>query len=111
MFKKDLLDMVLSGRKTQTRRRHKNPLKEDKIYAIKRSWYESTGNYIRITKIYSQKLGDVTPEEAEKEGFRSVEQFTRAWTRINGDWNPDEIVTVYEFILDGEPRKRLDSGD
>jgi hypothetical protein len=42
IFNKDLLDMVLSGRKTQTRRRHKNPLKEKQKYVVKRNWYKNT---------------------------------------------------------------------
>jgi len=110
MFKKDLLDLVLSGRKTQTRRRHKNPLKEGRIYAVKRNWLEATGEYIRITKVYPQKLGDVSEEEAIKEGFSGLDKFREAWIRINGNWDPEMEVTVYEFELAEPPPKqsRLD---
>ena len=106
MFKKDLLNLVVSGRKTQTRRLHKNILREGRIYALKRSWIESTGDYIKITKVTRQKLGDVTEEEAVKEGFSNIDEFRSAWIRINGSWNPEMEVTVYEFELAEPPPKR-----
>jgi hypothetical protein len=106
MFKKDLLDLVLSGRKTQTRRRHKNPLKEKQKYVVKRNWYKNTEQYIQITKVYPQKLGDVSEEEAIKEGFSSLDRFREAWIRINGNWDPEMEVTVYEFELTDPPPKQ-----
>ena len=110
MFKKDLIDLVVSGRKTQTRRLHKNPLKEKQKYVIKRNWYNNTEHYIQIKKVYPQKLGDVSEEEARKEGFSGLDEFRDAWIRINGSWDPDMVVTVYEFELAEPPPKqsRLD---
>ena len=106
MFKKDLLEMVLSGAKTQTRRRHKNPLKEKQKYVVKRNWYNNTENYILIKKVYPQKLGDISEEEAKKEGFSDLDKFRDAWIRINGSWDPNMVVTVYEFELAEPPPKQ-----
>jgi hypothetical protein len=106
MFKKDLLDMVISGAKTQTRRRHKHTLRKDRIYAVKRNWLETTGDYIQIKKVYPQKLGDVSEEEAHKEGFSGLDEFREAWIRINGSWDPEMVVTVYEFELAEPPPKQ-----
>jgi hypothetical protein len=106
MFKKDLLEMVLSGRKTQTRRLHKNLLKEKQKYVVKRNWYKNTEYYIQIKKVYPQKLGDVSEEEAIKEGFSGLDKFREAWIRINGSWNPEMVVTVYEFELAEPPPKQ-----
>ena len=106
MFNKDLLEMVLSGAKTQTRRRHKHALRKGRIYAVKRNWLETTGDYIRITKVFPQKLSDITQEEAIKEGFSSFDKFRDAWIRINGSWDPEMVVTVYEFELAEPPPKR-----
>jgi len=106
MFKRELLDLVISGKKTQTRRRHKNPLKEKQKYVIKRNWYKNTEQYIQITKVYPQKLGDVSEEEAKKEGFSSLDEFRDAWIRINGSWDPEMVVTVYEFELAEPPPKQ-----
>jgi hypothetical protein len=106
MFNKDLLEMVLSGRKTQTRRRHKQPLKEKQKYVVKRNWYKNTEQYIQIKKVYPQKLGDVSEEEATKEGFSGLDKFRDAWIRINGSWDPEMEVTVYEFELAEPPPER-----
>jgi hypothetical protein len=106
MFKREFLDPIISGAKTQTRRLHKHPLKEGRIYAVKRSWLGETGEYIRITKVYPQKLGDVSEEEAHKEGFRGIDEFRDAWIRINGSWDPETVVTVYEFELAEPPPKQ-----
>lgn len=106
MFKKDLLELVLSGLKTQTRRLHKHTLKEGRIYSLKRTWIKTTGKYIKITRVSHQKLGDITEDEAEKEGFSSIEEFRKAWIRINGSWVPDMEVVVYDFELtDAPPRQ------
>jgi len=106
MFKKDLLEKVISGLKTQTRRLHKHALKKGRIYAVKRNWLETTGDYVRITKVYPQKLSDITQEEIRKEGFIGLDKFRDAWIRINGSWDPEMIVTVYEFELAEPPPKQ-----
>jgi hypothetical protein len=106
MFKRDLLDLVLSGVKTQTRRLHKRVLREGRIYTLKRNWSESTGKHIKITRVTHQRLGDVSEEEADKEGFSSIDEFRSAWIRINGSWDPDMVVTVYDFELTEPPPKQ-----
>jgi len=106
MFKRELLDLVISGRKTQTRRRHKNLLKEKQKYVVKRNLYKNTEYYIQIKKVYPQKLGDVSEEEARKEGFSGLNEFRDAWIRINGSWDPEMDVVVYEFELKEPPPKQ-----
>jgi len=41
----------------------------------------------------------MTAEEVLKEGGYTVEEFKSVWGRIVGHWDPDEVVTVYEFHL------------
>ena len=62
-------------------------------------WVKKTGLKILITKVYTQRLGDMSEEEALKEGGYSLEEFKKLWERINGSWNPDEVVVAYEFRL------------
>ena len=91
--------MILQSVKTQTRRRHKHILKEGKVYDIKRNYYHRTGHKIRITSVRRQRLGDMTPNEAQAEGGYTLEEYKEVWRRIIGDWDPDEAVVVYEFRL------------
>lgn len=100
IFKKEHIFLILEGVKTQTRRRHKRPLKVGRVYDFKKDWYHSTGIKIKITKVYSQRLGDITPEEAQKEGRYTISEFVYVWMRINGVWDPDEVVWVYEFRVE-----------
>ena len=99
IFKKEHIRLILEGKKTQTRRRHKRLLKAGKIYNIKSDWVHKTGHRILITRVYRQRLGEITPEEAMKEGGYTLDEFKQVWIRINGCWEPDEVVVVYEFGL------------
>jgi hypothetical protein len=42
---------------------------------------------------------DLTLENVRKEGFTGFTEFKQAWIDIYGSWNPDQIVTAYEFRL------------
>jgi hypothetical protein len=97
IFGRDHIRLILEGVKTQTRRRHGRPLKAGRIYDVKRDWYHSTGHKILITDVYRQRLRDITPEEDNKEGNYTVDEFIEEWKDINGSWEPDEVVWVYEF--------------
>ena len=104
IFKKEHILLILEGVKTQTRRRHRRPLKIGRVYDVKKDWYHSTGIKIRIINAYRQRLEDITPDEAFKEGGYSIKDFISVWKRINSSWDPDEEVLVYEFKLINKPR-------
>jgi len=97
IFRREHLDLVLAGVKTATRRRHKRPRKAGKVYTIKSSWVDYTVHRIQIDRVYEQRLEDMTEEDAEKEGGYTLEEFKEVWENIVGPWDPNEIVTVYEF--------------
>jgi len=97
IFSEEHIQLILEGKKTQTRRRHVHILKVGRVYRIQRSWYEWTDIRIPITRAFQQRLGDITEEEALKEGGYTVEEFRRIWEEINGRWNDNEVVWVYEF--------------
>lgn len=99
IFKRKYLEAVTSGRKTQTRRTHKGEWKIGRRYSIRARWFDKPEAKILVTRKFKQRLGDITQEDALKEGFNTIQEFREAWTEINGSWNPDQIVTVYEFTL------------
>jgi hypothetical protein len=103
LFKRHLLELVRQRRKTQTRRTSKYELTVGRIYSIKERYYDQPRGYIKITQKFKQRLGDVTEPEARAEGFNSIEEFQKAWKQIYGSWNPDQIVTAYEFKFVGLP--------
>jgi len=98
LFKADLLAKVLSGQKTQTRRLGPKQFTVGSIQPVS-SGYTKPAGYIKILKKYRQPLCCISEKEAKKEGFNSIDEFRQAWIQINGNYNPDLVVTVYEFQL------------
>jgi len=92
-FKRCFLPLILEGRKTQTRR-FSGRYQVGEIYRVNR-----TEIWILITRKYRQRLQDITLEDVHREGFRSQEEFRRAWTRIYGSYDPNQQVWAYEFRL------------
>jgi hypothetical protein len=99
LFKRKLIPLVLSGVKTQTRRIHKRSWVIGHTYKIKDSYYCKGLGTIKITRAFKQRIGDISEQDVQKEGFKNREEFIQTWININKAWNPDLIVTVYEFIL------------
>ena len=62
--------------------------------------FDKSSGHIRILRVSQQRLGDITLEDAKREGFETVEEFRKAWIQINGFWDPDQKVTVYDFQLE-----------
>jgi len=100
LFSRQFIPMILSGAKTQTRRAAQPSVAEGRTYQL-RDGHEPTGRTITVERVYTQRLGDVGPEDAAREGFASVAQFARAWRSIYGSWRPEQTVYVVEFRLTG----------
>jgi hypothetical protein len=57
--------------------------------------------FIKITDIWVQRLNQITPADAVREGFESIAQFQNTWITIHG-WSSlkaNPWVWVYEFEL------------
>ena len=103
IFRPDHIRLILEGKKTATRRRHTYPRRAGRVYRIQRSMLDWTDIRIVVTKAYMQKLGQMTEEDAKKEGASTLKAFKEIWREINGGWNPEEEVWVYEFQLYRSP--------
>lgn len=66
------------------------------------SGYKPLVAYIIITKRRKQAIGDITEEDARKEGFANAEEFKQTWLKLYGQWDPKVEVGVYDFVLDKE---------
>lgn len=97
------LEQVLSGEKTQTRRRIK-PNKKfiyrvGKTYAVQPKRAQPSVARFEVTAIRKQRLGKMTHEEALAEGFANVADYQKLWIKQYGSFDPDEEVWVIEFKL------------
>lgn len=55
---------------------------------------------IRILSVERQTLGDMTEDDARKEGGYTLAEFRQLWCEMHGGWNPCEEVWVVEFRLE-----------
>jgi len=103
LFKRTLFGKILSGEKTASRR----PMERKRgrrVYEVGekvgiRNGYVKPKAHVVITRRYRQKIGNMTDEDAKKEGFKDLEEFKRVWKRLYGKWNPNRVIWVYEFKL------------
>jgi len=98
-FKQRNLDLILAGKKTQTRRTHRQEWKIGHVYSARASWFEKADAWILITRKFRQKLKDISEEDIEKEGFSMLAEFREEWRKINGSWDENQVVVAYEFKL------------
>jgi len=111
IFKKKHMDLVLAERKTQTRRIHKYEWKVGKKYHVRARWFDKGVAKILIVRKFRQRLGDISPRDIQKEGYTCLEDYKKAWIEINGQWDPDTIVIVYEFKLVSKTSKPSTAGE
>ncbi|MEM2972508.1 MAG: ASCH domain-containing protein, partial [Candidatus Bathyarchaeia archaeon] len=69
------------------------------IQSIQTSWFSKPIGYIKIISVQTERLGDITEEDAKAEGFENLAEFQKTWKQIYGEWNPNALVTVYTFTL------------
>jgi len=109
LFKRKHIPLILSGRKTQTRRTHLHEWRVGRCYGIRDRWFDKPKGQIIITRKFKQRLGDISQADVKKEGYSNLEEFKQIWQEINGSWNPEQVVTAYEFKL--YPRRGKPSSD
>lgn len=82
---------VLAGEKTATRRNGR--------YADPGEIMTLDGRGFVVEKVYSQSLGELTDNDARREGFQSVEEYKQSILSIHPGmpWLPQMRVWVHEF--------------
>ena len=103
LFSRRFIPMILAGAKTQTRRPTKPSVKEGGTYRL-RAGNKPTDRSITVTRVYTQRLGDISPAEEAAEGFSTLGEFRETWVSIYGSWVPEQTVYVVEFRLEGAHR-------
>jgi len=85
------IEKVLSGEKTATRRNGR--------YADPGEIMTLEGRQFVVDKVYSQSLGELTDDDARREGFSSVEEYKQSILSYHPGmpWLPQMRVWVHEF--------------
>jgi N4-acetylcytidine amidohydrolase len=85
------IEKVIKGEKTATRRNGR--------YADIGEVMTLEGHKFVVEKVYQQALGDLTDEDARKEGYKSLEDYKEKILSIHPGmrWMPKLEVWVHEF--------------
>lgn len=88
---KKLVDAALSGQKTEQRR--------DGVYGLPGETFELQGQVFEITSLTHDRLGDMTDEDAAREGFGDLESYRSLIIRMHRgmEWDPEHRVWVHRF--------------
>lgn len=105
IFGKELMDKVLSGEKTVTRR-----IGDTSMYYVGKSytasdrsrWSRKGTPYrkcrIKVLANTQIRLDAITDVDAGKEGFDSIDDFKKYWTQhLRFPWNPELLVWRIQF--------------
>jgi len=101
LFKQYLVEPILNGTKTETRRLWEHRLvKVGGKYKAKTNFgHNSVFATIMITYIRKERLGNIDSDGLEKEGCKSFNEFKQIWIDSYGSWQPDAQVFVIGFQL------------
>ncbi len=89
-----LVEAALSGNKTQQRR--------DGVYAYPGESFELDGVAFTVTGLERQTLGDMTNEDANAEGYPSLDMYKGLILKMHAGmtWENDHQVWVHSFKRD-----------
>lgn len=98
LFKPEHVEPILSGRKTQTRRRWKRRrMVPGSIHQARTRLFGEPFAALNVLRVWQEAIGQVSEADARAEGYPGRESFLDAFARINGQVDPDEIVWCVEF--------------
>ena len=105
LFKRSYIPRILDGSKTATRRLSRPMVRRGGSYHIRTSFFDYLPEKIEVLELRTQRLGSMTEEDAEKEGFTNLEEFRGEWKAMYGAFDEEAEVWVVEFRFLGGDRK------
>ena len=118
IFKPDAIDLIRGRRKSQTRRPADvitaEPFKVVPCrYHVGRLYQAQPGRgktgvlELTVFDVRLARLGDISPEDVRKEGFRFRKDFEDRWHELHGSFDASLFVWVISFAV-GDLRDRFD---
>lgn len=121
IFKPEMVEKILAGEKTVTRRPAKTQMghlattdtrpearaacryEVGKDYAVQPGRGKKAAARIRVVRVHREPLGPVSKtlyaSEVHREGFSTWWDFSEYWEGLYGAWVPDQLVDRIEFEL------------
>ena len=97
-FLKEFIGPILSAEKTQTTRTRlsKNIQKHSTVKAVAKSREFAE---LRVEEVEHRKLGTFDNDDAQREGFSSLDEFIKIWKKLYRSFDADKLVYVVRFRL------------
>lgn len=123
IFKPEMVEKILGGEKTVTRR----PVKFDAVtsawlpcryevgkdYAVQPGRGKKAVGRIRVLSVVRRRIELFTlssrVREAQREGFKDWWAFKRYWTALYGSWDAAQLVDRIEFELLGSAEDAMET--
>jgi hypothetical protein len=88
-----LVASAIAGIKTQQRR--------DGVYGLPGETFDLEGKTFVVTDLTRQRLGDMTDEHAQAEGYPNLEMYKDIILKMHAGmtWNTDSLVWVHTFAI------------
>lgn len=102
LFRPDLIEKILQGRKTQTRRTWARwRVRVGGVYPVARHMFQPKDDapcWLLVTERREEPPAAITDQDAVAEGFDGREQFLARWREMHGETGLDESVKVITFV-------------
>ncbi len=98
LFRKSHKATILAGVKTATRRNWETRrARPGAVHQCRLQLFGEPFAHVLVDDVYRQPLGDMTEEDALREGGYSLDAFRALWLEMNDAWDPELVVWVVEF--------------
>jgi hypothetical protein len=107
LFKRRFIDQILSGEKTSTRRVGKKRWNVGSTHQLKTSFFSESFAVVEIKSVRQEKLGDISPSDANSEGFNTPADFVASFadihkTTVSHDLEQTEVWVIDFSVVDGD---------
>ncbi|HTA98653.1 MAG TPA: hypothetical protein VK730_13550 [Solirubrobacteraceae bacterium] len=107
----EIVKLILQGRVTQLRRPapprgKRHSLKPGRVHPIHRAHGEKAATRIIIRTVRPERLGAAGPEDARREGCRTIAELFERWRAKYGTLDLDADVLVISFIKGEREKER-----
>ena len=104
LFKRSMIPKTHDGTKTATRLPNKPMVKEGGRCHLKTELFKSHSDSIHVDRLYQQPLREMTQNDAQMEGYSTLQEFQEEWTSLFRTYDPEQTVWVVEFRYLGLPQ-------